>query len=91
MLPKSLDKVRDMFLIASDTGLRYSDVVRLSAENITEEGLIKIQTQKTGETIYAPMTPRVKRIFEKYDYQLPKPISNQKYNQFIKDIARMAG
>lgn len=91
MLPKSLDKVRDMFLIASDTGLRYSDVIRLTTENITEEGLIKIQTQKTGKTIYAPMTPRVKRIFEKYDYRLPKPISNQKYNQFIKDIARMAG
>ena len=37
------------------------------------------------------MTPRVKRIFEKYDYQFPKPISNQKYNEFLKDIARMAG
>ena len=91
MLPKSFDKVRDMFLIASDTGLRYSDVIRLTAENITEEGLIKIMTQKTSKTIYAPMTPRVKRIFEKYEYQLPKPISNQKYNQFIKDIAKMAG
>ena len=91
MLPKSLDRVRDMFLVACDTGLRYSDIVRLTAENITEEGLIKIMTQKTSKTIYAPMTPRVKRIFEKYDYRLPKPISNQKYNKFIKDIARMAG
>lgn len=91
VLSKSLDKVRDMFLIASDTGLRYSDVIRLTAENITEERLIKIQAQKTGKTIFAPMTPRVKRIFEKYDYRLPKPISNQKYNEFIKDIARMAG
>ena len=91
VLSKSLDKVRDMFLIASDTGLRYSDVIRLTAENITEEGLIKIMTQKTSKTIFAPMTPRVKRIFEKYEFQLPKPISNQKYNEFIKDIARMAG
>lgn len=91
VLPKSLDKVRDMFLIECDTGLRYSDVIRLTAENITEEGLIKIQTQKTGKTIYAPMTPRVKRIFEKYDYRLPKPISNQNYNRYLKDIARMAG
>ena len=91
VLPKSLDKVRDMFLIECDTGLRYSDVVRLSAENITEEGLIKIMTQKTSKTIYAPMTPRVKRIFEKYDYQLPKPICNQNYNRYLKDIAKMAG
>lgn len=91
VLSKSLDKVRDMFLIACDTGLRYSDIVRLSAENITEDGLIKIMNQKTSKTTFAPMTPRVKRIFEKYDYRLPKPISNQKYNEFIKDIARMAG
>jgi integrase len=91
MLPKSLDKVRDMFLIACDTGLRYSDIVRLTAENITQEGLIKIMTQKTGETIFAPMTPRVKRIFEKYDYQLPKPICNQNYNRYLKDIAKRAG
>lgn len=91
MLPKSLDKVRDTFLLACDTGLRFSDVTRLNQENITEDGLIKIMTQKTTKTIYAPMTPRVKRIFEKYDYQLPKPISNQKYNEFIKAIARMAG
>lgn len=91
MLPKSLDKVRDIFLLACDTGLRFSDVTRLTAENITQDGLIKIQAQKTSRTIYAPMTPRVNRIFSKYGYQLPKPISNQKYNQFIKDIARMAG
>jgi len=63
----------------------------LTAENITEEGLIKIMAQKTSKTIFAPMTPRVKRIFEKYDYQLPKPICNQNYNRYLKDIARMAG
>ncbi|SFS40616.1 Site-specific recombinase XerD [Porphyromonadaceae bacterium NLAE-zl-C104] len=91
VLPKSLDRARDMFLIECDTGLRYSDVVRLSAENITEEGLIKIMTQKTGKTIFAPMTQRVKRIFQKYEYQLPKPICNQNYNKYLKDIARMAG
>lgn len=91
MLPKSLEKVRDMFLVECDTGLRYSDIFRLSAENITEEGLIKIMTQKTSTTIFAPMTPRVKRIFEKYDYQLPKPICNQNYNKYLKNIAKMAG
>ena len=91
VLPKSLDRARDMFLIECDTGLRYSDIFRLRAENITEAGLIKIMTQKTSKTIFAPMTPRVKRIFEKYDYQLPKPICNQNYNKYLKDIARMAG
>lgn len=91
VLSKSLDKVRDMFLIACDTGLRYSDITRLTSENITEDGLIKMMTQKTTTIIYAPMTPRVKRIFEKYKYQLPKPISNKNYNESLKAIARMAG
>jgi len=91
VLPKSLDKARDMFLIECDTGLRYSDIFRLRAENITQEGLIKIMTQKTSTTIFAPMTPRVKRIFEKYDYKLPKPISNQNYNKYLKNIAKIAG
>ena len=30
-------------------------------------------------------------ILEKYDYQPPRPISNQRFNEFIKDVARLAG
>lgn len=89
-LPPYLEKVRDMFVIASDTGLRFSDLLRLTKNNINSDNTISIKTQKTGNSVVIPMTPRVKTIFEKYKYVLPDSISNQKYNEYLKDIARRA-
>jgi integrase len=30
-------------------------------------------------------------ILDKYDYQPPKPISNQRFNDYIKEVAQLAG
>lgn len=90
-LPPYLDRVRDMFLIGCDTGLRFSDLTRLTKGNITSDNTISIKTQKTDQKIEVPITPRVRNIFEKYNYELPKGISNQKYNSYLKDIAQIAG
>ena len=89
-LPPYLEKVRDMFIIGCDTGLRFSDLSRLTKDNINSDNTISIKTQKTGKVVVIPMTPRVKTIFEKYNYVLPDSISNQKYNEYLKDIARRA-
>ena len=89
-LPPYLEKVRDMFIIGCDTGLRFSDLSRLTKNNINSDNTISIKTQKTGKVVVIPMTPRVKTIFEKYNYVLPDSISNQKYNEYLKDIARRA-
>lgn len=89
-LPPHLERVRDMFIIASDTGLRFSDLSRLSKDNVNSDGTISIRTQKTDKIIVVPMTPRVKTIFYKYKNDLPKSIANQKYNEYLKDIARRA-
>lgn len=89
-LPKSLDNVRDLFLIGCDTGLRFSDLSRLKKDNINSDNTISITTQKTVKKVVVPITPRVRNIFEKYDYKLPRVISNQKFNQFLKEIARYA-
>lgn len=89
-LSKQLEKVRDMFLIVCYTGLRYSDLIRLTKDNITSDNTIKIKTQKTEKIIDVPIHSHVQQIFEKYDYQLPKPISNQKYNEYIKDVMKIA-
>ena len=90
-LPTYLESVRDMFLIGCYTGLRYSDLIRLTKDNITSDNTIKIKTEKTEKTVDIPIHTRVKQIFEKYDYQLPKPISNQKYNDYIKLVVKHAG
>ena len=43
-----LEKVKDMFILAAYTGLRFSDFSRLKRENITKNNTIRLQTQKTN-------------------------------------------
>ena len=69
-----LSNVRDWFLLASYTGLRFSDFSRLTKDNIKDS--ITIKTQKTGVTVIIPVHTYVKAIFEKHDYKLPRVISN---------------
>lgn len=83
-----LSDVRDWFLLASYTGLRFSDFSRLSKENISDN--ITIKTQKTGTTVVVPLHTYVKSILEKHDYKLPKVISNQKFNKYIKEACGLA-
>ncbi|MFV0326873.1 MAG: phage integrase SAM-like domain-containing protein [Bacteroides xylanisolvens] len=84
-----LDNVRDWFLIASYTGLRFSDFSRLTRNNIQRDN-IEILTQKTLTPVVIPLHTYVKAILEKYDYNLPKVISNQKFNDYIKEVCEEA-
>jgi len=90
-LPEYLAKVRDLFLIGCYTGLRFSDLSKLKKENISNDNTINVKTIKTNQNIVIPMHPIVRDIFEKYNYQLPRAISNQKYNEYLKDVAKIAG
>jgi len=90
-LPEHLSKVRDLFLIGCYTGLRFSDLSKLKSENITNENTINFKTQKTNQNVVIPIHPIVREIFEKYDYQLPRAISNQKFNDYLKNVAMVAG
>ena len=33
----------------------------------------------------------VRAILEKYGYNLPRPIANQKFNEYVKEVAKLAG
>lgn len=87
---KRLDKVRDLFIIGCFTGLRFSDLSQLTANNVSIDGTITIKTIKTEHTVVIPLHAIVKQILEKYEYNLPKVPSNQKFNDYIKDIAKLA-
>lgn len=80
-----LDNARDWFLIASYTGLCFSDFSRLTKNNIQKDN-IEIITQKTLTPVVIPLHTYVKAILEKYNYNLPKVISNQKFNKYIKEV-----
>jgi integrase len=83
-----LEKTRDLFLIGCYTGLRYSDFSVLDGNHI-KNGAIEIETYKTGETVIIPLHPIVESIFKKYNYKLPKSISNQKTNDYIKEVGKL--
>jgi len=88
-----LDRVRDQFLLLAWTGCRYSDLGKLSRKYIVNEdgdSYFSLEQQKTGAKVVIPILPPIVPILEKYDYQPPKPISNQRFNDYIKDVAQLA-
>lgn len=85
---KRLENVRDLFLIGCWTGLRFSDFSRLTEENI-KKGFIEIITQKTQREVVIPIHPIVKNILLKYEGRLPRSLSNQKMNVYIKEVCSM--
>lgn len=93
---KYLDRVRDLFLIGCHTGLRFSDFTQLKKENLklnrTGNGYVfDVITNKTGEKVIIPVKPVVKLIWDKYQGQLPRAISNQKMNEYLKELGEIAG
>ncbi len=89
-LPLYLEQVRDIFIIGCYTGLHFSDLTQISKKNILDNDTVKIISQKTNKKIVVPLHPKVRKILEKYNYKLPQPPSNQKFNDYIKLVAEMA-
>lgn len=88
----SLVRVRDLFLVQCYAGLAYSDLMDFRPEKITEEDglqLLSGRRCKTGEQYIVVVLPELKKILEKYDYQLPK-YSIEQYNNRLKTIAQLA-
>lgn len=94
-----LDRVRDMFLFCSYTGLAFIDIVNLKMSNIYVDAdgtsWIKNKRTKTKTEYLVPLSKIPLEIIDKYqehpDRQLagkviPK-ISNQKYNEYLKELA----
>jgi integrase len=94
---KRLEQVRDLFVFGCCVGLRFSDFSNIKAENIqkTEEGTyLRLLTKKTGELVVIPLSPIVLQLFAKYNQnanKLPKALSNQKFNDYIKEVCLQVG
>lgn len=80
-----LERVRDLFIVGCYTGLRFSDFTMLRPENIKGE-YIEIETQKTGEKVVIPLDAKIEAILKKYKGQLPPSVSNQKTNEYLKEL-----
>ena len=88
---ESLDNVRDIFIIGLWTGLRISDLNRIDQFHFSNNSIKIIETQKTGSTVEIPIHPMVKEILKKHNNELPRIISEQKFNNYIKKVCELAG
>lgn len=92
---ESLSNVRDAFVLQASTGLAYCDILGLKETDIktTEDGTYYIskQRQKTGTTYTSVVMPAGVEVLKKHGGQVPKIISNQKYNLFLKNIQALSG
>ncbi len=82
-------KVRDLFLVGCETGLRFSDFTTLpilspSAAYI-EVSPKKTQASGKNNKVLIPISERLKRILERYHYELPN-LPNSALGQFNKVI-----
>lgn len=85
-----LDKARDLFLIGCYTGLRFSDFMHLRSENIKGRILTR-NTLKTSERVSIPLNSKVLAILAKYNGIPPRPITNQRLNDHLKELCKRAG
>ncbi len=85
-----LSNARDLFIIGARSGLRISDFMRLDIDNINDN-FIEIKAQKTGESVVIPMHPQINVVLKRNGGKLPRSISEQKFNDYIKEICMLVG
>jgi site-specific recombinase XerD len=88
-LPERLATVRDAFCLGCFTGLRFSDLSNLKLSNI-KDGYIELKTIKTRDHLRIPLNNYAKAIIDKYEGKIPRMISNQKMNDYLKELGQLA-
>ena len=89
-----LDNARDWLLISCETGQRVSDFMRFNKGQIRFEGdvpLIEFTQVKTDTIMSVPLSMKVRAILQKRNGEFPRPISDQRYNEYIKVVCKIAG
>lgn len=92
-LPEYLENARDWLIISCYTGQRISDFMRFTDEMVRiEEGkhLLEFTQRKTGKVMTVPLHKKVLEILEKRESKFPRSISDQRYNEFIKEVCKKA-
>ena len=93
---QAFERVRDVFLFQCFTGLRYSDVFNLRRSDIKDDH-IEVTTVKTSDSLIIELNKHSKAILDKYkdvafeDDKVLPVITNQKMNDYLKELAELAG
>lgn len=100
---EKFEVVRDIFVANSFVGLRFSDMINLEKSNFLlhtsdkhetgydlRQSRIVIYNQKNNKDVSIPIKPIVFKIFQKYNFKLPKRCSSTVI-RYIQYIAKVAG
>ncbi|MCB9363402.1 MAG: tyrosine-type recombinase/integrase [Flavobacteriales bacterium] len=90
---EALQNARDWLIISCYTGQRVSDFLRFTKDMIRiEDGinLIEFTQKKTGKKMSLALHPKVIEILKKNKGNFPYAISDQRYNEHIKEVCKEA-
>lgn len=86
-----LENVRDWLIIGCWTGCRIGDLLKLTLENVInrEDGssIIRYTQSKTRKSVDVFVHPIVNKIIKRLN-GFPRPISDVKFNQYIKELCK---
>ena len=92
-LPDYLENAKDWLIVSCYTGQRISDFMRFTDEMIRMEDskyLLEFTQKKTGKLMTVPLHKKVIEILKKRNGKFPRSISDQRYNEYIKEVCEKA-
>ena len=90
---EALSNAKDWLIISCYCGQRVSDFLRFTKDMLRSEReltLIDFEQKKTGKLMELPLHPKILQILDKNNGNFPYKISDQRYNEHIKDVCRIA-
>jgi integrase/recombinase XerD len=95
---KRLSTIQELFIFCCYTGLAFYEMAHLEKQNVQIgfDGInwIQMTREKTQRQISIPILPQAQEIIDKYlteSNRVFPPISNQKFNSYLKEIAEITG
>jgi hypothetical protein len=92
-LNQTMEAAKNWILISCYTAQRISDFMRFNSSMIRIQNgkkHIVFKQVKTGLTVSIPLHSKVIEILAKNNNEFPKRISDAKYNEYIKEVCRIA-
>lgn len=93
-VPKELQNAKDWLYLSCFLGQRISDFMRFEKSMIVKKGdnyTIDFIQEKTGKKMQLVLHPEVLNYLKDNDMSFPQPIPEQRYNDQIKTICKLAG
>lgn len=93
---KTLERVRDTFVLCCNLGQRYSDIIRLCPENFNRN-IYRTMQKKTGSKAvvdidkYAIIPTHTYRLLEKYGYRSPYTSTASNFNHYLHKLLKIIG